>query len=400
MTTLKVVVAHPSLQHSYQLAWALHDVGQLAAFWSATPVYGPGARHFLTRGFYRSARKTPIPSIVRSHPILFALARRTGRKLLSAKSANELDHWVNWAFDLWAAHKLNKTSFDMVVGYETACWHVFEVAKQKGAICILDAASVHWKAASEWLRSTPRSDPTWVTERKTEEINRSDAILTCSDFAARTYISAGVDRNRIYVSRLGAELNSMVKRSPVAATGAPCRFVFAGAASFVKGTDLLLEVFKRLRRDGVAATLTLVGGIVDDEIWQSLKKAPYIKHHPFVPQEQLFQIIQAHDCLVLPSRFDSFGMVVAEALSLGVPCIVSDRVGAKELIEAQPGSGWIVSFDEEQLLNLVVSLVENRRALIDASHRACSAADDLSWKSYREVSTKALSDIYTQISGG
>jgi glycosyltransferase involved in cell wall biosynthesis len=47
------------------------------------------------------------------------------------------------------------------------------------------------------------------------------------------------------------------------------------------------------------------------------------------------------DCLVLPSRIEAFGMVVVEALAVGVPAIVTPQVGAAEII-ATGENGWIV----------------------------------------------------------
>lgn len=58
----------------------------------------------------------------------------------------------------------------------------------------------------------------------------------------------------------------------------------------------------------------------------------------FRPQESLADVYADSDVLVLPSLVrETWGLVVNEALSFGIPCVVSDRVGcARDLI--QPGS--------------------------------------------------------------
>jgi glycosyltransferase involved in cell wall biosynthesis len=60
-----------------------------------------------------------------------------------------------------------------------------------------------------------------------------------------------------------------------------------------------------------------------------------------LPQAELAARFRTADCLVLPSRHESFGMVVPEALATGLPVLVSDRVGAKDLV-TEGKTGWIV----------------------------------------------------------
>ena len=55
---------------------------------------------------------------------------------------------------------------------------------------------------------------------------------------------------------------------------------------------------------------------------------PYLVVHGKLSHSQLPQLLATTDCLVLPSRLESFGMVVVEALAAGVPVIVSDHAEA------------------------------------------------------------------------
>lgn len=88
--------------------------------------------------------------------------------------------------------------------------------------------------------------------------------------------------------------------------------------------------------------------------------------------------------MLLPSRFDSFGMVVAEAMACGTPAIVSENVGAKAIIEQFPGSGWIVECTEDSLYRCVKERIENREALFAARTVAKEASHSFSWQAYRE----------------
>ena len=62
----------------------------------------------------------------------------------------------------------------------------------------------------------------------------------------------------------------------------------------------------------------------------------------------------AADLFVLPSIFEPYGAVVAEALLWGAPCFVSSHVGAKELVDAENGNIFEIespSDFESRLLN-------------------------------------------------
>ena len=76
---------------------------------------------------------------------------------------------------------------------------------------------------------------------------------------------------------------------------------------------------------------------------------------------QLKEIFDNTDLLVVPSQwYETFGFTVLEALSYGVPVIVSDKVGAGDLVRT--GSMGLVSCNEE-MLNHLKKICEKREQL-------------------------------------
>ena len=65
--------------------------------------------------------------------------------------ANAWDYRLDHAFDAWAARRVRKLRPDMVVCYENSALHTFKAARAIGAVCVLDAASVHYQAGRAWL---------------------------------------------------------------------------------------------------------------------------------------------------------------------------------------------------------------------------------------------------------
>ena len=152
---------------------------------------------------------------------------------------------------------------------------------------------------------------------------------------------------------------------------------------FVFG-DIILAAFKRLHAELLPYQLSFVGGEGEPGWIEKIAKIPAATYYPSVAQADLFKKLAQADCLLLPSRFDSFGMVVPEAMACGTPAIVSAQVGAKAMIEQFPGSGWIIEPDEDALYRCVKAHIQNRASLFSARTSALEAAQHFTWQAYRD----------------
>ena len=116
-------------------------------------------------------------------------------------------------------------------------------------------------------------------------------------------------------------------------------FLFCGQMNRRKGVDLLLMAFDRLVNKRVNAYLVLVGR--EAELPQFLRMispaaGARIDYAGFQPPERLPEYFSQADVLVLPSRYDGWGVVVNQALGAGLPVICSDAVGAgHDLVEEE-----------------------------------------------------------------
>ena len=392
---MRVLVSHPGRQHAHQLAWALEAAGHLAAFWSGVPVVDSRYHKVGYWGIFAPhLRAIPVPAVKRKHPVVFPLLRKLCSSRMFGGMGNELNHRLDRAYDFWVARGVRKLRPDMVVCYENSALNTFKAAHEVGAICVLDAASVHYLAARKWLKEVGQFNPAWIDVRKQEEIDLADAILTCSELAAGTYQDAGVPSTKLFPVPLGTHMPETALHDK--APGARCRFVFAGSLRSLKGVDVLLEIFEELEQEGIAVELVLIGGVAEKDLAKHAGRLPNVTHRPYMPQSELFAEMAHHDCLILPSRFDSFGMVVAEGMAVGLPAIVSDRVGAKCIIEQHPDSGWIVPCDKAALKVAILQVVRYPESLVTASRAARAAARDYSWESYRCRVAQTLEGIYAR----
>lgn len=127
------------------------------------------------------------------------------------------------------------------------------------------------------------------------------------------------------------------KRRKEAVRGA-LQVVYLGPMSAAKGFYACLEALDAAYAGGEHDfTLHVFGA--------SATPRPYVRVHPAYRPVELGGILETADLVVVPSQaYDTFGLVVAEALSYGVPVVVTDRVGAKDLV--RPGEyGWVLPAD-------------------------------------------------------
>lgn len=111
------------------------------------------------------------------------------------------------------------------------------------------------------------------------------------------------------------------------------------ASKFIqrKHPDDLVEAFSVLQREGLSASLLLVGtGEMEIELRAKVKAANLrnVVFAGFANQSELPRIFGASDVFVLPSENEPWGLIVNEAMCAGIPVIVSEEVGCvQDLVE-------------------------------------------------------------------
>ncbi len=119
----------------------------------------------------------------------------------------------------------------------------------------------------------------------------------------------------------------------------PGRILAIGPLWRRKGADTLLDAFRRVAGRFPEATLTLVGPQPDPRIASQLQRftmalgreAWRIAPRGALPPERLDEEWRAASIVVVPSRYESFGLVAIEAMARGIPVIASDAGALPEV---------------------------------------------------------------------
>ncbi len=212
-----------------------------------------------------------------------------------------------------------------------------------------------------------RSFAGWVAKRAL-------GFLAISHFAEQFYTHLGFARERVY-SFGYFQTHNVGTDSPARLTaGEGTEVIFVGQLIPRKGLELLLEAMRPLFDDYPDLRLSVVGAGSEAQALQdrthTLRIADRVKFEGMLSSDLIQSRIALADVLVLPSRWDGWGMVVNEALSAGVPVIVSDRCGAADLI--QHGVNGFVFRSEDvdglrQCLHRFLDNVDDRSAMRSAA---------------------------------
>lgn len=110
------------------------------------------------------------------------------------------------------------------------------------------------------------------------------------------------------------------------------KFLYVGRVSREKNLELLAEAFRFICAEKTPAQLVIVGdGPFKNDMQTLLRGLPVI-FTGYLAGEALAAAFASADVFVFPSTTDTFGNVVLEAQASGLPVIVSDGGGPKELM--------------------------------------------------------------------
>jgi glycosyltransferase involved in cell wall biosynthesis len=395
----RILVAHPSRQHSHQAALALLEAGFLGCYAAGVPVsYGELAAPWraLVRRFSPYEEVALLRQLTRVN-MVGPVFNRLFARYLPGFAIEPIHYETYRMFDRWVAGLIARDHFDAVIAYENSALYTFQTAKKIGAKCILDAASLHRLEADRRVAGGPRKAyKARVDLCKDREVMLADCIFAISELAADSYRANIGSEKCVKTIPLGVDTErfkpGLEQKSKYAALK-PFTFIFVGSGTVRKGFDVILESMERLLSEGLSFKLS-VAGIIDRSLLSGRERVlRNIREHGMVRHNELPSVLRSAQCLLLPSRVDAFGLVVPEAMACGVPAIVSDMVGAKELIEEGRNGFIVASGNSNALVERMRWCMSNATSVHSMSTAARAAAERYSWATYRRRLLAAVGEV-------
>ncbi|MCZ6872636.1 MAG: glycosyltransferase [bacterium] len=221
-------------------------------------------------------------------------------------------------------------------------------------------------------------------------------VLTCSEaLAAESPASKrhmiqeyGVKPERIHVIPGGVDTaifhrqDRQQARLVLGLDAAAPVLLFVGRLQPLKGIDTLLRAAQETRLHHEHLQILVVGGGVDDwdereaqelqrlqALSEQLGLTPHVRFIKAQPQQTLAWYYAAADVFVMPSHYESFGMVVLEAMACGTP-VVASRVGGLTSTVVSGQTGFLVPPGNDQAFAQAILRLLASPTLHDACARA------------------------------
>lgn len=399
-----ILFSHPTgnanVRHA---ALGLRRAGLLGEFWTCIN-HQPSSRwnHWLPKGVAAQLNRRSFPAelqpCLHSYPLFEfgrLFAHRAGLGWLARHERGPLSvDAVYRALDRRVSRRLRSArgAFNGVYAYEDGAAYTFRAARAAGLRTFYDLPIGYWRAARELLLAEAEREPAWAstlignedsaekTARKDEELALADVVFVASSYTLKTLASAPGFRAPVEVIPYGApprpaHAPQRVERGD----HGPLRAIFVGSLGQRKGLSYLFEAIRAL---GSGVELTVIGtkplqpcAALDD----ALKAVRWI---PSCPHAEVLAEMAAHDVFVFPSLFEGFGLVLLEAMAMGLPILTTAHTAGPDLIE-DGREGFIVPIRSAAAIAEKLEFLRSNRSVVrEMGKLAAAQATTFTWENY------------------
>ena len=166
-----------------------------------------------------------------------------------------------------------------------------------------------------------------------------------------------------------------------------------------KGMDYLFDALDILDTRKTHVTVSFYGRGNDQEVeYVNIRIANYrhidVKNCGPVYGLQKKEALEQHEIMLLTSRYEGFPMTILDAMSYGLPCVVTPGTNMAEEIQAN-GLGWVSQLDAEAIADTMLKAVADYKLnALDYIRRTQSyVLSNYTWDTIGQISLERYNDI-------
>ncbi|MGW3992651.1 glycosyltransferase family 4 protein [Amycolatopsis sp. NPDC004772] len=319
------------------------------------------------------------------------------------------------AWTLAMGHAMIRAAQDLLRTWQPDVVHAHDWLVAHPAIAIAEAARVPLVGTIHATEAGRHSG--WLSHPLNQQVhsvewwlaNRADALITCSQAMRREVAHLfEVEADDVTVIHNGIEERGWQvpadeiarAREVYSPAGAPLLLYF-GRLEWEKGVQDLLAALPRIRRRHPGTRVVVAGkGRHFDELVEQSRKLRVRRAVDFVghlSDRDLRAALAAADAVVLPSRYEPFGIVALEAAAAKAPLVASTAGGLGEVVvHGETGLAFSPG-DVAELANAVTTVLSDAEAAAERARAAQSRlAADFDWGRIAE----ATAEVYRRTKPG
>jgi glycosyltransferase involved in cell wall biosynthesis len=295
-----------------------------------------------------------------------------------------------------------KKNIKAVYAYEDAAFASFSKAKKENILCIYDLPIAYWETLRSFLAFEAERLPEWAVtlhggikdsaqklERKCKELEMADMVVIPSSFVQESLPSWAANK-QIIVSPFGSPfyLNESVEtNNSKTSQNKPLRVLFVGSMGQRKGLADLFEATKLLPKGSVE--LVVMGSLQTTMSFYKSQHVDFI-YEPGRPHHEVLTLMKSCDVFCLPSIVEGRALVMQEAMSQGLPVIITPNTGGADLI-IEGETGFLVPIRRPDVIAEKINwFVENRSQIPQMGERAKQHAMQYTWDNYRKTIVNSI----------
>jgi len=223
-------------------------------------------------------------------------------------------------------------------------------------------------------------------------LRKSDACIAVSNFTARTLVQLGIASGKIVVSGNGVDLEFIQKFK---AGRKKWDAVFVGRVAKEKGVFDILEAWREVVLEKGSARLLVVGSGPDLQGVRAVVDESGLLDNVVVRgrvgDAEMYALMKAGRVFVFPSRFEGWGLAVAEALACGLPVVCYDIPALREVFGECKSVFLVPLGDVKKLSATIMGILKMEKR--DYSELAELSKDYAGRFGWQEVALKDLQAI-------
>jgi glycosyltransferase involved in cell wall biosynthesis len=313
--------------------------------------------------------------------------------------------------DQASAKRLRRISYkknsNAVYAYEDGALASFTKAKELGLKCIYDLPIAYWETARRLMMEEAERLPYWACtlgggikdsmlklERKTKELELADMIVVPGQFV-KDSLPNWAKNKHIVVAPFGSpsvptELEKKTVQQNDKTSNRRLRVLFVGSMGQRKGLGDLFEAMHLLNNENIE--LIVMGSLLAPmEFYRN--QYSHFTYEAGRPHKQVLALMKSCDVFCLPSIVEGRALVMQEAMSQGLPLIITPNTGGADLID-EGKTGFLIPIRSPKIIAEKLNwLIDNRSKIPEMGQLAQQHAANYSWEKYGQIVTNAIKNF-------